>query len=175
MFEIKPISPEAYRAQTRRSTWTVMAIFLVLAMLSASACTALFGTDGGDNFWWNLLGVAFGLGLTAALVRLQLWQRPFMDAARYGWQLKRSLMSVTNVMHQVKAAVAQGNAEAMKLLRFYHLGLMQMYQLEGNSAEASALVHELDAHRLAMEQAGLDVEQSRLNPAWLEAVKAIKA
>jgi hypothetical protein len=174
MFEIQPMNPELYRQQTRRSTFVVIAIFLVLAMLCATASTQLFGGPPGDNFKWNLLGVLCGMGLTIGVVRLQLWHRPFMAAAAYGWGLKRSLMRVTNVMHHVKAGVAAGDASAMQLLRFYHLGVTQMHQLDGNSADLSHMVREIDAHREAMQQRGLDPEQTRLDPAWLEAVKAFK-
>lgn len=175
MFEITPIDPEYYRQQTRRSTLVVALLFLALAMLCATASTQLLGTPGGDNFRWNLLGVLAGLALTVAFVRLQLWHRPFMAAAAYGWRLKRSLMRVTNVMHHVKAGVAAGDESAMKLLRFYHLGLTQMHQLDGNSSELSQLVREIDAHREAMQQRGLDIEQQRLDPVWLERVKGFAA
>lgn len=171
MFEIQPMNPERYRQQTRRSTLLIVALFLLLSMLCATASTQLFGTPGGDNFKWNLTGVLVGLALTVAWVRLRLWSRPFMAAAVYGWRLKRSLMRVTNQMHQVKARVASGDERAMKLLRFYHLGLIQMHQLDGNSGELNQMVREIDAHREAMVQCGLDPEQNRLDPAWLEAVK----
>jgi len=171
MFEIQPIDPVYYRQQTRRSTMVIAVIFVALAMLCATASTQLFGTPGGDNFKWNLLGVLAGLGLTIALVRQRLWSRPFMAPAVYGWRLKRSLMRVTNVMHHVKAGVAQGDETAMKLLRFYHLGVTQMHQLDGNSSELSQMVREIDAHRDAMQQQGLELEQTRLDLQWLERVK----
>ncbi len=175
LFEIQPMSPERYRQQTRRSTYAVIGLFLALGMLCATASTQLFGTADGDNFKWNLIGVLLGLGLTIAVVRLQLWHRPFMAAAAYGWRLKRSLMRVTNVMHHVQAGVKLGDESAMKLLRFYHLGVSQMHQLDGNSADLSQMVREIDDHREAMLARGLDPEQSRLDGAWLEAVKRIDA
>ncbi|WP_017937951.1 DUF3087 domain-containing protein [Zestomonas thermotolerans] len=174
MFEIQPMSPERYREQTRRIALLVTAIFLVLGMLCATCAVQLFGTPGGDNLLWNLGGVLVGLALTVAVVRISLWSQPWMAPAVYGWRLKRSLMRVTNQMHQVKAGVAAGDAEAMKLLRFYHLGLTQMHQLDGNLSELSQLVREIDGHREAMEARGLDPEQKRLDPAWLEAVKRFK-
>jgi predicted GNAT family acetyltransferase len=94
-----------------------------------------------------------------------------MEAAVYGWRLKRSLMSVTNIMHQVTAAVETGDPAAMKLLRFYHLGLNQMHELDANSSDHSQLVREMDQHKARMETLGIDPDQSRLDPAWLEAVK----
>lgn len=171
MFEIQPMSSELYRQQTRRSSGVLVAVFLALAMLCATASTQLLGMPGGDNFKWNLLGVLVGLALTVAVVRQQLWHRPFMAAAVYGWRLKRSLMRVTNVMHHVNAGVAAGDETAMKLLRFYHLGVTQMHQLDGNSADLSQMLREIDAHREAMEQRGLDIDQQRLDPAWLEVIK----
>ena len=47
MFEITPIDPEHYRQQTRRSTLLIALIFLMLAMLCATASTQLLGTPGG--------------------------------------------------------------------------------------------------------------------------------
>lgn len=171
MFEIQPMSPERYRKETRTITLAILAIFVLLALTSATVAVKLFGEPGGDNFRWNLLGVLTGLIATVAIVRLKLWSTSWMAPAVYGWRLKRSLMRVTNQMHQVKAGVEAGDPAAMKLLRFYHLGVTQMYQLDGNLTELSQMVREIDQHREAMEVQGLDIEQSRLDPAWLEAVK----
>ena len=171
MFEIKQLNPETYRQQTRRSTLIIVVIFAALAMLLSSLAVLLFGTPGGDNFRWNLGGVVAAVLLSVLLVRLKLWSQPWMAAAVYGWQLKRSLMSITNVMHRVTAGVAAREPAAMKLLRFYHLGVTQMHQLDGNSSESSQMVREIDQHRACMEALGLDTDQYRLDPAWLAAMK----
>ncbi len=173
MFEIKPMNPELYRRQTRRSTLTIILTFVPLAMLLSGLLVLLFGTPGGDNFRWNLGGVVGGLLLTVLLVRKLYWSQPWMAAAVYGWQLKRSLMSVTNVMHHVESGVAAGRPEALRLLRFYHLGLTQMHQLDGNSSGLSQMVREIDAHRARLQALGMDTEQTRLDPAWLEAVRRV--
>ena len=174
MFEIQPMSPERYRKETRTITLAILAIFVLLALTSATVAVKLFGEPGGDNFRWNLLGVLTGLAGTVAIVRLKLWSTPWMAPAVYGWRLKRSLMRVTNQMHQVKAGIEAKDPAAMKLLRFYHLGVTQMHQLDGNLSELSQMVREIDQHREAMEAQGLDIEQSRLDPNWLEAVKGFK-
>ncbi len=171
MFEIQPWNPEEYRAQTRKSTFIVVAIFAVLAMLCSTLAVQQFGTPDGDNFRYNLGGVLMGLALTAIVTRAWLSRQPLMQAALYGWQLKRSLMSVTNVMHCVEAGVAAGDEYAMQLLRFYHLGVTQMYQLDGNSEGLSHMVHEIDRHREAMLARGLELEQTRLYPGWVDSVK----
>ncbi|MNP29343.1 hypothetical protein D3C76_1223630 [compost metagenome] len=74
-------------------------------------------------------------------------------------------------MHHVTVAVQAGDPNAMKLLRFYHLGLSQMHQLDGNSSDHGQLNREMHEHEARMQALGLDTEQTRLDPAWLEAVK----
>ncbi|PTQ74284.1 DUF3087 family protein [Pseudomonas sp. GV071] len=173
MFEIQPFNPETYRQQTRRSTLIVAVIFIALAMLLSSLAVLLFGTPGGDNFRWNAGGVVAAVLACAALFKLKLWSQPWMSAAVYGWQLKRALMSVTNVMHQVEVGVKAQNPDAMKLLRFYHQGLTQMYLLEANTSSLSQMTHEIDAHKDAMQALGLDTDQPRLQPQWLATVKGL--
>ncbi len=170
MFEIKPVDPAAYRRETRRSTLIVMLVFVGLAMVLATLSVWLFGQPGGDNFRWNLGGVIAGLLLAILLVRLKFWAQPWMASAVYGWQLKRSLMSITNVMHQVTSGVAADDPNAIKLLRFYHLGLMQMHQLDGNSSSLSQMLPEVQQLEERMRAQHLDTDQTRLDPAWLEAL-----
>lgn len=172
MFEIKPWNPETFRQQTRRSTLIIAVTFIALAMALSTLAVMVFGEPGGDNFRYNLGGVIAALLLCVALMKLKFWSQPWMAAAVYGWQLKRNLMRITNVMHQVTEAVQAGNPSAMKLLRFYHLGLTQMHQLDGNTSDHSQLIREVDQHLERMQAQGLDTEQSRLQPEWLASLKA---
>lgn len=167
MFTIQPMDAEYYRSQTRRSTLIICAILAALCFLMASASIALFGSDQGSNFRWNLAGVIAGLLLTIAVVRFYLWERPWMAPAAYGFRLKRNLMKVTNILHQVEAGAAANDPVAMRLLRFYHLGLLQMHTLEGNSTALSDMVGKIDLHRARMLEQGLAPEQNSLDPAWL--------
>lgn len=171
MFELKSMSPEAYRQQTRRSTLYIALLFALLALVISGLAVMLAGVPGGDNFRLNLAGVIVALIVTVGLVRYAFWSQPWMAAAVYGWQLKRSLMRVTNVMHHVTAGVMAGDVSALKLLRFYHLGITQMYQLDANSSALSQMVREIDLHKARLEALGIDTEQTRLDPAWIEKVK----
>lgn len=167
MFEIRHLDPQQYRQQTRRSTLIVAVVFAVLAMALSTLAVALFGSPAGSNFRWNLAGVLLGLGIAIVLVRNVFWTQPWMASAVYGWQLKRSLMRVTNVMHQVEAGVQAGSPDAMKLLRFYHLGLGEMHNLDGNPQALDDLSAQIETHRQAMLERGLSVDQYQLDPAWL--------
>jgi hypothetical protein len=171
MFEIQPMNAETFRQQTRRSTVIIALIFLALAMVLSTTAVAVFGEPGGDNLRFNVGGVFVAVLLMVALMRGKFWTQEWMAPAVYGWRLKRSLMSVTNVMHQVTAAVEAGDPTALKLLRFYHLGLNQMHELDGNSSDHGQLTREMDLHKARMEALGIETEQTQLNPAWLDAVK----
>lgn len=172
MFTIQPMDAEYYRSQTRRSTLLLCALLAALCFLMASASIALFGGAEGSNFRWNLAGVMAGLLLTIAVVRFFLWEQPWMAPAAYGFRLKRNLMKITNMLHQVEAGAAAHDPTAMRVLRFYHLGLMQMHTLEGNSTAISDMVGKIDLHRAQMLEQGLDPEQSTLDPAWLEDIRS---
>ena len=171
MFELQPMNPEIYRQQTRRSTLYIVLTFVALSLLLSGLAVMVLGVAGGDNFRLNLAGVIVALITTIVLVRYLFWSQPWMRPAAYGWQLKRSLMKVTNVMHHVTAGMMAGDSAAMKLLRFYHLGVSQMYQLDANSSALSQMVLEMDLHKARLEALGIDPEQTRLDPAWIEAVK----
>ena len=171
MFELKPRDPATFRQQTRRSTLIIAVLFVAPAMLLSSLAVMLFGTPGGDNFRFNVGGVFAGVLITVALVRGPFWTQPWLAPAVYGWQLKRSLMSVTNVMHKVTERVQANDPTAIKLLRFYHLGLTQMHELDANSSAQAQLGGEIDAHTAKMQALGIDTEQTRLDPAWLDSVK----
>lgn len=171
MFEIQPMNADTYRQQTRRSTVMIALIFLALAMALSTLAVTLFGEPGGDNLRFNIGGVFAAVLVMATLMRKLFWTQEWMAPAVYSWQLKRSLMSITNVMHHVTAAVEAGDPTAMKLLRFYHLGLSQMHQLDGNSSDHGQLSREMEQHEARMQALGIDTGQTRLDPAWLDAVK----
>jgi hypothetical protein len=82
---------------------------------------------------------------------------------------------VTNVMHQVTAGVLTRDPAAMQLLRFYHLGLTQMHQLDGNSSALNQTLRDSEQHKACMQELAMDTEVSRLDPAWLAAVKQANA
>jgi hypothetical protein len=46
-----------------------------------------------------------------------------------------------------------------------------MHQLDGNSSDHSQLIREMDQHQARMQALGLDPQQTRLDPAWLETLK----
>nr|WP_177408647.1 DUF3087 family protein [Pseudomonas sp. M30-35] len=167
-FAIKPLDPLVYRQQTRRSTLLVAVSFLVLTLLCSTLAVNLLGQPGGDNLSLNVAGVVVALLLTIGLVRSVFWSQPWMAAAVYGWQLKRNLMRVTNVMHHVTAGVKVEDPLSMKILRFYHLGVSQMHQLDGNSSEHVQMLAQMDQHQQKMQALDIPLEQTTFDPEWIK-------
>ncbi|WP_425221018.1 DUF3087 family protein [Pseudomonas sp.] len=172
LFRIEHRDPDTFRSETRRSSVIVVVVFAVLGMGLPALLVALFGGADGSNFGWNLTGVLLALVLTVTLVRTVFLKQRWMASAAYGWQLKRALMRVTNQMHQVKDGVQAGDENALRVLRFYHLGLQEMHHLEGNSSDMLELVAEREQLRETLLARGLPEDQPALYSEWLEALKA---
>lgn len=170
-FSLQDYNPDEYRRATRKASMRIITVFAASAMLLSALLTAWLGEPGGNNFKWNLTGVILGLLLTSALVGGLFRKQPWMAASVYGWQLKRCLMSITNQMQHLKTAVEHEDPQAMQILRFYHLALYHMHQLDGNASAASDLVREMEAHRDRMEALQLPVEQRQLRAGWIDCIK----
>jgi len=167
MFTLKELNPTEYRQQTRKSSFILIIVFAAVAMGLSSLLVIIWGTSGGNNFHLNLLGVLLGLAITILLVKLVFSKQPFMQEAIYGWHLKRNLMRVTNKMHTIKALEATNNAEALKLLRFYHLALEQMHRLEGDDTALLELKVEKLATEEKMHSLAINTDLNYLDPVWL--------
>ncbi len=173
IFELESRDPETFRQETRKSTFILIAIFAVSAMGLATLSVSLFGHPDGNNFIWNVLGVFTGFVLTTVIFKTVLWNHPLMESSVYSWKLKRCLMKITNVMHHVEAGVEQENITAIQLLRFYQLALMQMHRLENNDGGISELQKPMQALLVKIDALGIDPEQTRFDPAWIDAVKGL--
>jgi len=170
-FTIAEINPEDYRKQTRKSSIIIIIVFTVSAMLLSSLLVLFLGDSESSNFKWNITGVILGVTFTAMLVNSYFKKLPWMAAAIYGWRLKRSLMSVTNIMHHVKSGVAADDPTAIKALRFYHLGLLHMHKLDGNPSQDAELISEINQLQDKMQDLQIDLEQNTLEPDWISQIK----
>jgi hypothetical protein len=171
MFEIKDIDPAFYRKQTRNATLKIMAIFIVIGMITATSFVEYLGPYSSNHIVLNLLGAFVGLVITGLIVRFFFKDSAWMNEAMYGWRLKRSLMHITNVIDKVKAKANHDDEKALKILRFYHLGLTQMYQLEENSHELIEIKSEKEQLVQRLVNLGIDINQTRFDPSMVEEYK----
>lgn len=168
MFEIEVIDPKFYRRQTRRATWIIIGLFLVVGMLTATLFVQWLGPYSNSPMVVNFMGAFAGLVLTGLIVKWFFKDRPWMKEAMYGWRLKRSLMQIGNRLRPLQHAAAQHDVQAMNILRFYHLGLEQMHRLEDNSTALIDLLADKRKLETQMTSLGLELDQLRFDPKWLE-------
>lgn len=159
MFTIKQIDPIEFRKKTRRATFIIMAIFAVIASpLSHFAPLLLAGFDI-NPFVLNFSGALVGLFITFWIVKTFYADKPWMQEAMYSWRLKRTLTKLYNVLKNLKDKAEAKDIDAMKLFRYYHLALEQMYQLENNSHGRVDMIAEKTSFEKEMVLLNLDLEQ----------------
>lgn len=168
MFQIKEIDPKEYRTKTRNATLRVMALFIVVGFITSYFFPRLFGENPHNLLTLQIIGALIGLALVFWITAKFFKHQPWMQEAMYGWQLKRSLMHITNAMRALQEKVEAGNAEAMKIMRFYHLGITQMYTLEQNTSGLIDLKVEKQQLEAKMREQGLDTEQTQFDLAKLK-------
>lgn len=168
MFTIQEINPEIYRRHTRNATLRIMGLFIVVGFVTSYSFPFLFGENPHNLLTLQIMGALLGLGLVFFITAKFFKNQPWMKEAMYGWQLKRSLMHITNAMRPLQEKVEQGDVEAMKMMRFYHLGITQMYTFEQNTSGLIDLKVEKESLGKMMQQQGLDTEQTSFELAKLK-------
>ncbi|BCN93304.1 hypothetical protein THMIRHAM_10890 [Thiomicrorhabdus immobilis] len=171
MFKIEEIDPIYYRKQTRKATLIVMAIFIVIGFFTATMAVDLFGEYSSNHLVLNFMGAFVGLLITAGIVKVFFADKEWMKEGIYAWRLKRNLMYISNVLNNVKQAVEDGDQQAMKILRFYHLGLEQMHRLEDNNQALIDVVAEKRELEDKMQALELELNQVEFDFAWSDAYK----
>ncbi len=152
-----------------KMVFVAVAVVLLVISLAVSTLLIAFLTDGqGSHFWLNLAGVGVAGLITGSLLR-HYRQHPFMFEVMYVWDLKQVLNKIYRKQKQIKAAMAEGNTDAMQIMNFSYQGSKQLYLLDNNTLtmdELNKSITELDA--LAEDyRVALDTE--RFNPAMLDA------
>lgn len=176
MFQIKEIDPKVYRSKTKKATLIVMGMFIVIGFLTATYAVKLFGDYSNNIIILNFLGAFVGMVITMMIVKWFLKDKAWMAEAMYSWDLKRNLMYVTNVLDKVKKASESGkDIDAMKILRFYHLGLTQMYQLDNNHHALIDLKVEKQALETSLIEQGIAIEQTSFDFKSVERFKSKKS
>ncbi len=168
MFKIQNLDPEIYRKKTRKATFIVMGIFLVIGFTTAQLAVYWFGEYSNNHIVLNFMGAFVGLLITGGITKAFFADKPWMEEAIYAWKLKRNLMYIYNVMEPLKEAVESGDEQALKILRFYHLGTEQMHKLDGNSSALIDLKAEMRSLEKQMTDKELDLNQIKFDMAWAD-------
>jgi len=171
MFKIEEIDPAHYRAQTRKSTMIAVAIFLVIGFFTARLTVTQLGEYSDNHIVLNLMGAFVGLVITLWIIKSFFADAPWMKEAVYGWNLKRRLMYIYNAMSLLEKAAEQDDVEAIKILRFYHLGQEQMLRFDNNSHELFELGLKMRPLETKMNEMGIDLNQTEFDMKSVDAYR----
>jgi len=171
MFKIEEIDPVFYRKQTRKATLIIMGIFIVIGFITAQLTVHWLGDYSNNHIVLNFMGAFVGLLITAAIVKAYFANKAWMKEAIYAWKLKRNLMYISNVMRHLQKAIENNDEQAMKILRFYHLGTEQMHKLEDNNHALIDLRAEMKELETKMMEKNLDLNQFEFVMEWADEYK----
>ncbi len=172
MFKIEPIDPVYYRKKTRNATLIIMAVFIVIGFAFSSLTVHYLGDFSNNKLVLNFMGAFVGLMLTAYIIKTFFANKPWMKESMYAWRLKRNLMYITNVLDKVQEAAKQNDPHALKVMRFYHLGLEHMHKLEANSSASIDILAEKKEIEKKITELGLELNQIEFDPSWVERYKS---
>ncbi|PAJ73078.1 hypothetical protein CJF42_17710 [Pseudoalteromonas sp. NBT06-2] len=142
-----------YRAHLNRVIIVCIVGLTIGSLGIAQGLIALFPSDTGSHFHWNLIGVV----ITSLLIGTQLIKyktHEFMHEVAYVWDLKQALNKISRKMRKVRQGVERGDVNAMQALNFFYAGSRQLWQLDDNN---------ITQDELTIWQAELDAKASEYN------------
>lgn len=166
-FKLLDIDPTVLRKRSRNALIIIVLMFVVIGMGTASLTLHLLKPYNDNTLVLNFIGAFIGLILTFALVKRFFAHQPWMQETMYLWDLKRQLMHIYNVLTAVKDAANNRDKKALKILRFYHLALTQMHEVEQNSHASIDLMAEKNALEAKLIEMAIPLDQTEFDPAWL--------
>jgi hypothetical protein len=112
---------------------------LALDNMTVESVNAAIDSGGqSSNFRYNCLGVILALLACAAILR-QLKDKPFFKEIYYVWQLKQIQNTIYRRLKRIKLVSADGDENALLVLKFYYASLKQLYILDDNTITMSSL------------------------------------
>ncbi|MDP5213999.1 DUF3087 family protein [Pseudoalteromonas tunicata] len=151
--QLQKINKQRYRKHLNIIIVAAIVVLSILSLSISQSLIALFPSEQGSHFHWNLIGVICG-SLIIGFVLKHNREHTFMTEVMYVWDLKQALNQVTRKLQKVKNAVDQGDVSAMHTLHFYYSGNRQLWLLDDNT---------ITLDDLAIWQAELEVKAKSVN------------
>jgi len=130
--QLKEINKQRYRRHLNITIIACIGTLVVGSLGIAQLLIALFPSQTGSHFMWNLIGVIATSGILAATL-LKVKHHDFLTEVAYVWDLKMALNKVTRILHKLKKLAEHGDANAMLALHFSYSGSRQLWQLDDNN------------------------------------------
>ena len=131
--KLQTIDKALYRKRLNIALVTCVAVLLITSLSVSNILIAFFGSGiEGDNFWWNVIGVAIGGAVVAGLFKV-VSPKPFMVEINYVRSLKREMNRIYRSSKKLQIALEANNENAMIISYFNLQASKQVYELDNNT------------------------------------------
>ena len=130
--QLKEIDKERYSKHFKQLFIGVVLLMLIVGVGSGQLLILLFTDGEGTHTLLNAIGVLTAALITGSLLR-RYKEHPFMYELLYVWELKQQLNKIYRKQKAIKAAMEEGDRDAMVIMNFSYQGSKQLYHLDNNT------------------------------------------
>jgi len=162
--KLQTIDKALYRKRLNIALVTCVAVLLITSLSVSNILITLFGSGSeGDNFWWNVMGVAAGATVIAGLFKL-VATKPFMAEINYVRSLKKELNRIYRSSKKLQIALEANDKNAIIISYFNLQASKQVYQLDNNTLTMDELNEKIRMLDETIESLGLNISVEDYNP-----------
>ena len=166
--KLQDIDKKRYRKHLNMVIVALIISLMTLALSFGQLFIALLSSADGDNFIFNLSGVALAGAICLGVLH-RLRHHEFMREVFYVWQLKQSLNKIYRKLRKIEAARDDGNVDAYIILNFYYAASSQLFKLDDNTITMDSLQAEINKLAALLESNDVKVSLEDYNSALLAA------
>ena len=165
--QLKEIDKERYGKHYKQIMFMVVGVLAVVSLTVSTVLIQLVGGPEGENFWLNVAGVVVGAMVVAAGFR-KYRHHDYMYEVVYVWDLKQMLNKIYRKQKAIKAAVTEGDREAMIIMNWSYAGSRQLYRLDNNTITMEELNKAASELEQTIADHGFDITAEDFDPQMLE-------
>lgn len=171
IMKLQEIDKVIYKKRLNLLTGITLLVLLVTSLSASNILIAFLGSGvEGDHFWFNLIGVAFGL-LVISIVYKVILSKPFMSEVNYVRNVKKEMNRIYRKSKLVQEKVAEDHKDAL-IISFFNLqASKQVYELDSNTLTMTELNERIRLLDEQIEKLGLHISVEDYKPELLAGLK----
>lgn len=172
LMKLKEIDKSLYRKRLNILITVCIVILLVVSLGVSNLLIANFGSEvNGDNFIWNLSGVAIAGAVLFALLKM-LSAKPYMFEVNYVRNLKREMNRIYRSSKKLQVAIEANDERALIISYFNLRASKQVYELDSNTLTMPELNEKIRILDVQIESLGLTISTEDYRPELLDLINA---
>lgn len=164
---LKEINKERYSKHYKQTMVGVVIVLAVIALAVSTLLIQLLGNGDGSHFWFNVAGVVCG-GVVVLMLLRRYRHHEYMHEMAYVWDLKQMLNKIYRKQKKIKAAMEEGDRDAMIIMNWSYNGSEQLYNLDNNTITMEDLHESMRELQQVMDKYGVSVSNDDFRPEMLD-------